>query len=51
LILSFFSAKMNLPITENELKLIIEMLKGKHPQIYNKLWSYQFNKNKDKNAE
>jgi hypothetical protein len=33
---------MNLPITENELKLIIEMLKGKHPQIYNKLWAYQF---------
>jgi hypothetical protein len=33
---------MNLPITEKELELIIEMLKSKHPQIYNKLWSYQF---------
>jgi hypothetical protein len=42
---------MNLPITENELDLIIEMLKNKHPALYNKLWSYRINKNKDKNAE
>jgi hypothetical protein len=34
---------MNLPITENELDLIIEMLKNKHPALYNKLWSYRIN--------
>jgi hypothetical protein len=34
---------MELPITESELEIIMELLKHKHPQIYNKLWSYKFN--------
>jgi hypothetical protein len=33
---------MELPITEKEFKLIIEMVKGKYPKLYNKLWAYQF---------
>lgn len=34
---------MDLPITKNELDIIIEMLKNKNPHLYNKLWSYRFN--------
>jgi hypothetical protein len=33
---------MELPITEEDLKHIIEMLKGKYPELYNKLWAYRF---------
>ena len=33
---------MELPITEKELKLIIESLNDKHPKLYNKLWAYYF---------
>ena len=33
---------MELPITEKELRLIIETVKGKYPKLYNKLWAYQF---------
>jgi hypothetical protein len=33
---------MELPITEKELKLITESVKYKHPELYNKLWAYQF---------
>ena len=44
---------MELPITKSELEIIMGVLKHKHPQIYNKLWSYKFSlKNKeDKNNE
>jgi hypothetical protein len=34
---------MELPITEKELDIIIEVIKNKHPQLYNKLWSYRIN--------
>jgi hypothetical protein len=33
---------MELPIIEKELKFIIESLKCKHPELYNKLWAYHF---------
>ena len=33
---------MELPITEKDLKLIIDSVKGKCPELYNKLWAYQF---------
>ena len=39
---------MNLPITENELNIIIEILKNRNPQLYAKLWSYRVNNLKDK---
>jgi hypothetical protein len=40
---------MELPITEKELDIIIELTKTKNLQLYNKLWSYRFNYlNKDK---
>jgi hypothetical protein len=40
---------MELPITEKELDIIIELVKNKNSQLYNKLWSYRFNlKNQDK---
>jgi hypothetical protein len=42
LILSLFNIIMELPITETELDHIIEMIKLKYPQLYNKLWSYRF---------
>jgi hypothetical protein len=34
---------MELPITENELDIIIEKLKSSNPQLYAKLWSYRIN--------
>jgi hypothetical protein len=34
---------MELPITENELDIIIEKLKTSNPQLYAKLWSYKIN--------
>jgi hypothetical protein len=34
---------MELPISENELEIIIERLKGFNPQLYAKLWSYKIN--------
>jgi hypothetical protein len=42
---------MELPITESELELIMEVLKNKEPQLYNKLWSYKFNLKNTKNKE
>jgi hypothetical protein len=33
---------MDLPITEKELDIIIELTKTKNLQLYNKLWSYRF---------
>jgi hypothetical protein len=43
---------MELPITEKELEIIINMLKGTQPSLYAKLWSYKMNyiiRNKEKN--
>ena len=37
---------MELPITENELQIIIEKLKTTNPQLYAKLWSYKINSKK-----
>jgi hypothetical protein len=34
---------MELPITEKELEFIMELVKCKNIQLYNKLWSYKFN--------
>jgi len=49
LILSSFDPIMELPITEKELDIILELTKNKNTQLYNKLWSYRFNYlNKDK---
>ncbi len=42
---------MNLPITESELERIMEMLKHKDPSLYNKLWSYKFNRKYTKTKE
>jgi hypothetical protein len=42
---------MELPITESELELIMQVLKNKEPHIYNKLWSYKFNRNHTQNKE
>lgn len=36
---------MELPITEKELNFIIELVKYKNTELYNKLWTYRFNKN------
>jgi hypothetical protein len=38
---------MNLPITEREFKKILELLKRTdEKQLYNKLWTFDFNRNK-----
>jgi hypothetical protein len=42
---------MELPITEKEFEIIVEVLKNKEPQLYNKLWSYKFNQNKTINRK
>ncbi len=34
---------MQLPINEKELETIIQLLKGPHPGLYAKLWSYKMN--------
>jgi hypothetical protein len=40
---------MNLPITKKELDFIIELIRYKNLELYNKLWTYRFNlKNEDK---
>ena len=39
---------MNLPITENELNIIIKILKNHDPQLYAKLSSHKVNNLKDK---
>jgi hypothetical protein len=35
---------MELPITEKEFQKIIELLKNRDTQLYNKLWSYKLNR-------
>jgi hypothetical protein len=42
---------MDLPISEKELDIIIELIRYKNPALYSKLWSYRFNKNVNKNVE
>ena len=42
---------MELPITENELDIIIEKLKTSNPQLYAKLWSYKINNRKQENDD
>jgi hypothetical protein len=38
---------MNLPITEREFEKILELLKRTdEKQLYNKLWTFNFNRNK-----
>ena len=37
---------MELPITEQELNSIIELLKHKIPTLYNKLWLFKMSKGK-----
>lgn len=37
---------MELPINEKEFKIILELVKSKSPEIYNKLWTYKWNKDK-----
>ena len=39
---------MELPITEDELNIIIETIKFINPQLYSKLWSYKINNLKEK---
>jgi len=34
---------MKLPISLQEFEYILEQIKHKNPQLYNKLWSYKFN--------
>lgn len=34
---------MELPITKEELDLIIKLVEHKNTQLYNKLWSYRIN--------
>ena len=34
---------MELPITKNELEVIIKVLKGSQPNLYSKLWTYKMN--------
>jgi hypothetical protein len=34
---------IQLPINEKELEMIIITLKGRHPVLYSKLWSYKMN--------
>jgi hypothetical protein len=43
LILSSFNDIMKLPITEKELDFIMEIVKYKNKNLYDKLWSYKFN--------
>jgi len=38
---------INLPISENELDIIIEKLKTSNQQLYAKLWSYKINRLKE----
>lgn len=40
---------MRLPITETELNIILEVLKHKNQELYNKLWSYKINKKLEEN--
>jgi hypothetical protein len=49
LILSLFDIIMELPITEKEFEKILKLLeKSDEKQLYAKLWTFNFNKNKDK---
>jgi hypothetical protein len=34
---------ITLPISEKELNIIINSLKGNHPALYSKLWTYKMN--------
>jgi len=34
---------MELPITDSEFDYILELVRHKNPQLYNKLWSHKFN--------
>lgn len=34
---------MELPITKNELEIIIKALKRSHPNLYSKLWTHKMN--------
>jgi len=34
---------IELPISEKELNIIINNLKGSHPALYSKLWTYKMN--------
>jgi len=34
---------IELPISEKDLDIIINILKGSHPALYAKLWSYKVN--------
>jgi hypothetical protein len=43
LILSLFDTIMELPITKKELDFIIESVKHKNQELYNKLWTYRLN--------
>ena len=41
---------MKIPINKKELEIIITTLKGPHPALHAKLWSYKMNiLNKEKN--
>ena len=40
---------MKLPITEDELDIIIKSVKFVNSQLYSKLWSYKVNNLKEKN--
>ena len=41
---------IKLPISEKELDTIITTLKGSHPALYSKLWTYKMNDlNREKN--
>jgi hypothetical protein len=43
LILSLIDDIMELPINFKEFEYILEQIKNKNPQLYNKLWAYKFN--------
>ena len=43
LILSLIDDIMELPINFQEFQYILEQIKNKNPQLYNKLWAYKFN--------
>ena len=45
LTVSSFDARMYLPITEKELEIILEAIKYKNPELYNKLWAHKVNNN------
>jgi hypothetical protein len=36
---------MDLPITEKELEIILEAIRHKNPELYNKLWVYKLQNN------